>query len=183
MGTHVYNSLEEIENVVASLPPESQGPEPHHSVAAESRPDGTYVLTVSDELDPLVDSLDPDVAPPHVLNLEANKQRDKILSEGITFQGVFYQTRPHDRENIALGGQSASSALSTTPETPFDIEWIAADNSRVPMDAETMVSFSVEMSKRQSQIVMATRDVKDQINAGQITSVDQVEQAIRDRLP
>jgi hypothetical protein len=29
---------------------------------------------------------------------------------------------------------------------------------------------------------MATRDVKDQINAGQITSVDQVEQAIRDRL-
>lgn len=194
MGTHIFNTLEELDNVTQTITPPWAGGDPltKPTLLAEQLPNGTWQLTTADELDPSVDAIDSSRTPTEVLLREANKQRDLALDAGLTFEGKIYQTRSKDRENIAGGGQAATLAITLEGVQPGnlrwhkgtdDFAWIAEDNSTVPMDAQTMVRFAQSAGSRQSRIIRSTRHVKDMIEAGQITRIDQIPPAIEEGIP
>jgi hypothetical protein len=86
---------------------------------------------------------------------EIDAERDRRIDAGFYFEGTFYQCRPEDRENIAGAKSAASDAITVfgaqpgnlawrrllDPTGPAEFRWIAADNSTVPMDAQTAMRF------------------------------------------
>jgi len=195
MGQYIYQTLEELDNVLMTLiPPGSGDPNPPDQTlpSAEELQDGTWLLKVPDEMDAAVQAIDPTRPPISVLIQETNMQRNAALDGGMDFQSNNYQTRPQDRENIDRAGQSASLAISQEGAQPGDTMWhhgtepffwIASDNSRIEMDAQTMVLFSQEAASYHSRITISARTVKDQINAGQITQIDQIHDALIANIP
>lgn len=106
----------------------------------------------------------PDVTPDDV-----DKERDRRIDGGFVFQGVSYQSRPSDRENIA-GASTASGIAMVTGSGPGDYRWhggaedfawIAADNSTHPMDAPTMFAFGQAAMAHKSAHIFAARALKD----------------------
>lgn len=108
--------------------------------------------------------------PPVVLTAgRVDEERDRRIAAGYTFNGVLYQTeRQADRENI-LGAQGTSLAAMfagaqegdlrwSTPESDFF--WIAADNSRVPMDAQTTQAFAQGAMAYKAKLVIAGSNLK-----------------------
>jgi hypothetical protein len=109
----------------------------------------------------------PDPAP--VTNGEINAARDRRIDAGITFNGVLFQTRPEDRENIQGAYSRAQSAILidgaqpgdfTWHGGPGDFEWIAADDSRVKMDAQTMMAFGEAVLDHKSAHIFAANAIK-----------------------
>lgn len=97
-------------------------------------------------------------------------ERDRRIASGFTFEGHAYQTESSsDRENI-LGALGTSLAAITVdgaqPGDPrwfdpqFDFFWIAADNTRVPMDAQTCLAFARAAVSRKSLLVIAGNTIK-----------------------
>lgn len=102
-----------------------------------------------------------------------NAKRLEVTDGGITFNGVRYQTRTDDRENMAGAVQLANMALAQG-KLPGDLRWndgledftwIAEDNSLVPMDAPTVVSFGVTAAKFKGTVIKNARRLKDEIDA------------------
>lgn len=97
-------------------------------------------------------------------------ERDRRIDAGVLFQGVLYQSQAGDRENIAGAAQLAFMAIIANGAQPGDYRWqnptedfvwIADDNSRVPMDAPTVVEFGKVAAAWKSAHVRAARDLKD----------------------
>lgn len=95
-------------------------------------------------------------------------ERDRRIDAGVEFQGHSYQTRATDRENIAGAAQMAFMAMMTGSE-PGDLRWsdpdndfkyIALDNTRVPMDAQTMVEFGKAAAARKGALIFAASNLK-----------------------
>lgn len=86
------------------------------------------------------------------------------------FEGVAYQTEnASDRENIlgALGTALAAITVDGAQagefrwaDPKFDFFWIAADNTRVPMDAQTCLAFARAAVARKSLLVIAGNTIK-----------------------
>jgi len=101
---------------------------------------------------------------------DVDAERDRRIDAGITFQGKVYQSRAGDRENIAGAAQLAFMAMvaGAQPgdlrwaEEDEDFEWIAEDNSRVPMDAQTVVAFGKTAALRKQALVFAGSNLKKQ---------------------
>nr|WP_314583426.1 hypothetical protein [uncultured Pseudomonas sp.] len=103
---------------------------------------------------------------PYLVDLE----RDRRISEGFVFEGVRYQTESQsDRENIlgALGTALAAITVDGAQsgdlrwaDPKFDFFWIAADNTRVPMDAQTCLAFARAAVARKSLLVIAGNTIK-----------------------
>tara|TARA_R100001230_G_C5675849_1_gene181488 strand:- start:403 stop:819 length:417 start_codon:yes stop_codon:yes gene_type:complete len=103
------------------------------------------------------------------LAAQVNAERDRRIDGHFTFNGVEYQSRPEDRENMAGAATSALAAI-TQGAQPGDLRWhggakdfvwIAADNSTVSMDAQTMFALGqAAMAHKQSHI-FAARVLKD----------------------
>lgn len=100
---------------------------------------------------------------------EIDTERDSRIDAGFTFDGVRYQSRSGDRENIAGKALEAFMALVAGAQ-PGDLRWahlgrdfawIAADNSLVPMDAQTVVAFGKAASAHKEAHVFAARQLKD----------------------
>lgn len=80
-----------------------------------------------------------------------------------------YQSRATDRENISgaaqlgfmavVGGAQPGDLRWSDPDQDF--EWIAADNSLVPMDAQTVVAFGKAAAERKQDLIFAGRQLKD----------------------
>lgn len=96
-------------------------------------------------------------------------ERDRRIDGGFHFGGVFYQSRPSDRENIAGASTNALGAIMNGAAAgdlrwhggASDFVWIAADNSENAMDAQTMFAFGqAAMAHKQSHI-FAARALKD----------------------
>jgi hypothetical protein len=112
----------------------------------------------------------PGVKPtPGVTNGEINAARDRRIDSGIIFNGVLFQTRPEDRENIQGAYSRAQSAILidgaqpgdfTWHGGPGDFEWIAADDSRVKMDAQTMMAFGEAVLDHKSAHIFAANAIK-----------------------
>lgn len=100
---------------------------------------------------------------------EIDIERDRRIDAGFEFEGVRYQSRPGDRENIAGKALEAFMAIIDGVQpgdlrwahTGRDFAWIAADNSLVPMDAQTVVAFGKAASAHKEAHVFAARQIKD----------------------
>lgn len=101
--------------------------------------------------------------------------RDETIDAGVVFNGVMYQSRPNDRENIAGAAQLAFMALvgGVQPgdlrwaDPDQDFGWIAMDNSIVLMDAPTVIAFARRAAGFKSACTFYARWLKDQIDAAE----------------
>lgn len=108
----------------------------------------------------------PQYSPVHA---DIDRERDRRIDAGVEFQGVMFQSRATDRENIAGAAQLAFMAVVAgaqpgdlrwaNPEADFS--WIALDNSLVPMDAQTVVAFGKAAAERKQALIFAARQLKD----------------------
>ncbi|NDV51349.1 DUF4376 domain-containing protein [Salipiger sp. PrR003] len=100
---------------------------------------------------------------------DVTAERDRRINGGFTFDGVVYQTRPEDRENMAGAATSALAAITDGAQAGdlrwhgggSDFAWIAQDNTLVPMDAQTMLSFGQAAMAHKQAHIFAARALKD----------------------
>ncbi len=119
-----------------------------------------------------------------IATVEADKEA-RIVA-GFTFgaPAVLYQSRPEDRENLA-GASTAAIAAMMVGSQPGDLrwadptkdfEWIAADNSKYPMDAQTMFALGQRaMAHKQAHIFAAfamKRAIEDATTVEEVEAID-----------
>jgi hypothetical protein len=100
---------------------------------------------------------------------DIDAERDRRIAAGFTFGGVFYQSRPEDRENIMGAGTAALGAMMLGAQAgdyrwhggDSDFVWIAADNSTHPMDAQTVYAFGLAAMAHKTAHIFAARAIKD----------------------
>lgn len=109
------------------------------------------------------------IAPHSVVAADVDGERDRRIDAGVEFQGVLFQSRATDRENIAGAAQLGFMALMAGAQ-PDDLRWsapdedfvwIASDNTLVPMDAQAVVEFGKVAAQRKQALIMAGRQLKD----------------------
>lgn len=86
---------------------------------------------------------------------EIDIERDRRIDSGFEFEGVRYQSRPGDRENIA------GAVLIAIADPAYTTGWIAADNSVVQMDAPTLLRFGRTAADHKQALIFAARQLKD----------------------
>lgn len=107
--------------------------------------------------------------PPPLSSGDVDQERDRRIDGGFSFGGVFYQTRPEDRENIAGASTAALAAIMNGAEPgdyrwhggDTDFVWIAADNSMHAMDAQTLFAFGQAAMAHKQAHIFAARSLKD----------------------
>lgn len=112
-------------------------------------------------------------------------RRDALLDLGFEFRGVMYQSRVTDRENILGASVLASMAIAAGAQPgdfqwageAVDFEWIALDNSMVKMDAQTVIALGATQAARKRELIFLARLIKDEIDAGTITTTAQIDAA------
>ena len=100
---------------------------------------------------------------------QVDTERDRRIDAGVTFDDVLYQSKTTDRENIAgaaqmafmavVGGAQPGDLRWSNPDQDF--AWICAENTLVPMDAQTVVEFGRTAALRKSDLIYAGRTLKD----------------------
>lgn len=116
-----------------------------------------------------VEDVYPDVPAPSPTSSEVDAERDRRINGSMTFNGVVYQTRPQDRENVAGASIMALAAMMNGVEPgdlrwhsgESDFVWISEDNSLNPMDAQTFFAFGRAMAAHKSIHIFAARAIKD----------------------
>lgn len=106
--------------------------------------------------------------PAHPSTSDVDRERDRRVDGGFTFGGVLYQSDAEARENIAGAAQLAFAAIVRGAEPgdlhwhgePEDFKWIAFDDTRVPMDAETMFSLGQAALAHKRRHIFAGNDLK-----------------------
>lgn len=86
---------------------------------------------------------------------DIDRERDRRINAGFIFDGVLYQSRPDDRENIA------GAVLIAIADPAYTTGWIAADNSVVQMDAPTLLRFGRTAADHKQALIFAARQLKD----------------------
>lgn len=116
---------------------------------------------------------EPEPPPLTVMPLDSRKvdrERDRRIAAGFGFAGKVYQSRQTDRENIS-GAATAALAAIAGAAAPGDLRWhggtsdfawIAADNTLVPMDAQTMHAFGMAAMAHKQAHIFAARALKDE---------------------
>lgn len=116
----------------------------------------------------------PVYSPPSLTPSDVDRERDRRIDAGFDFDGVRYQSRPEDRENIAGAVKAATDAIALgalpgnlgwqrllDPAAPEIFRWIAADNTTHPMDAETIMRFGYAALVHKQAHIFAARAIKD----------------------
>lgn len=111
-----------------------------------------------------------DYTPPAIVAEDVNFERDRRLYSGFQFNGVRYDFSREALDNINSASIRASLAIQNkgVQSGDFrwhgqasDFEWIAADNTRVPMDAQTVLLFADAAGQWKSGHYLAARALKD----------------------
>ena len=92
------------------------------------------------------------------------------------FEGNSFQFDPESRNNITGAGSLALAAImgGASPgdlrwaDPDEDFSWVATDNTKVPMDAPTMIAFASAGGTFAKRLIFKARDMKDRIEAGEI---------------
>lgn len=122
--------------------------------------------------DPAVPPLAPASAP--VATAQVDAERDRRISAGFEFQGVRYQSRlpsiSHAGDWEVFSGKALEALIAVIAgaqpgdlrwsDPTEDFAWIAADNSRVPMDAQTVIDLAKAASAHRSRHTFAGSDLK-----------------------
>jgi len=114
--------------------------------------------------------VDADAAADFAANASAyiDAERDRRIAKGFLFNGVLYQSRDGDLANISGAAVLALGAIigGTQPGNlrwhggATDFEWIADDNTRHPMDAQTVMAFGAVAANWKSAHIFAANDLK-----------------------
>jgi len=119
---------------------------------------------------PAGDTEAPPTEEPVVTAAMVDAVRDIRVASGFGFNGKVYQTRPEDRENIAGAATAALAAIMVNGAQPgdfrwhggdSDFEWIAADNSTHPLDAQTTFAMGQAAMAHKQAHIFAARTLKD----------------------
>jgi hypothetical protein len=117
----------------------------------------------------VVEDLPPPPEPSAPTAADIDVERDRRTVAGFTFGGNRFQSRPQDRENIMGAFALAAAALTVGGKQPGDLRWhggeedfvfIAEDDSRVPMDAVTVLGLGQAAAKQKSDLTFAANDMK-----------------------
>lgn len=150
-----------------------RGPLPRRStLTAPPEPDGDRVAQWAGGVWVLAD-------PParYTLGVPASAvdaERDRRISAGFEFQGVRYQSRlptaNHPGDWDVFSGKALEAFIAVMngaqpgdlrwSDPGADFAWIAADNSRVPMDAQTVIELCKAASVHRSKNTFAGSDLK-----------------------
>ena len=109
------------------------------------------------------------VIPPHAVVTPATSsedvdfEREIRIDRGFIFNGKLFQSRQQDRENIQGAASAASIAIgSGVPADSLrwhggdsDFMWIAADNSLIAMDAQTVIAFGLKALQHKMEHIFA----------------------------
>ncbi len=103
------------------------------------------------------------------LKYAVDAERDRRINGGFIFEGVEYQSRPEDRENIAGAATAALGAIIAGAQPGYlrwhggaeDFAWIAADNTMHTMDAQTVYAFGQAAMAHKQAHIFAARTLKD----------------------
>ena len=106
---------------------------------------------------------------PLPVEADIDRERDQRIAAGFTFNGVFYQSRPEDRENIAGAAVAALAAIGAGAQVgdyrwhggDTDFMWIAADNSMHPLDAQSTFAMGQAAMAHKQAHIFAARALKD----------------------
>jgi hypothetical protein len=109
-----------------------------------------------------------------VTALDVDTERDRRIEAGFVFEGILYQSRTEDRENIAGAVKAATDAVAVgaepgdfgwqrllDPNAPAEFRWIAADNTMHAMDAQTVMRFGYAALGHKQAHIFAARELKD----------------------
>lgn len=99
---------------------------------------------------------------------DVNAERDRRLS-AFTYAGKAYDFDAGSRENISGAGTLAMAAIIVGAQVgdlrwadpSVDFVWIAADNSLIPMDAQTCLEFAQAAASWKAKHIYAARALKD----------------------
>lgn len=108
-------------------------------------------------------------------SIDVDVERDRRIAAGFVFEGVLFQSRAEDRENIAGAYAAAKDAISMhdakagnfgwqrllDANAPPEFRWIAADNTTHPMDAQTTVRFGYAALNHKQAHILKARAIKD----------------------
>lgn len=109
------------------------------------------------------------VPPPPPSTDDVDADRDRRIDGGFTLNGVRFQSRPSDRENIAGASTAALAAIMSGAEPgdyrwhggDSDFAWIAEDNTLHPLDAQTMFALGQAAMAHKQAHIFAARALKD----------------------
>lgn len=102
---------------------------------------------------------------------DIDSERDRRTDGGFSFNGKLFQSRPVDRENILGAATLAHMAVTLEQKAPDDprwhggdedFAWIALDNTLVPMDAATVITFGRTAAEHKSAHTFAARALKNE---------------------
>ncbi len=170
IGTLTDETLADIEAASDPCPPGFEGIGYWRIQPADPIPEGKVSVDQYVELiegqPKWVHTLE-DAPPPSSAEIDA--ERDRRIDGGITFNGVVYQTRPADRENLAGASTLALSAMVAGAQPgdlrwhggDSDFAWIAEDNSVNTMDAQTLFALGAAVANRKAALIFAARALKD----------------------
>lgn len=122
-------------------------------VVLDERPEPPVISATSDQID---------------------AERDRRISAGFEFGGVWYQSRlpssSHPGDWEVFSGKALEALIAQLSgaqpgdlrwsDPAEDFAWIAADNSRVPMDAQTVIELAKAASAHRSRHTFAGSDLK-----------------------
>ena len=111
---------------------------------------------------------------PAPTSADVDAERDRRISAGFEFGGVWYQSRlPSDGKSgdwEAFSGKALEALMAVMAgaqpgdlrwsDPAEDFAWIAADNSRMPMDAQTVIELAKAASAHRSRHTFAGSDLK-----------------------
>lgn len=118
---------------------------------------------------PVGETETPPTEEPEITAAMVDTVRDYRIAAGFVFQGVSYQSRPEDRENIAGAATAALGAMVNGAQPgdfrwhggDSDFEWIAADNSTHLLDAQTTFAMGQAAMAHKQVHIFAARTLKD----------------------
>jgi hypothetical protein len=104
-----------------------------------------------------------------------NAERDRRIDAPFVFNGVALQADAVSRGRIDRARISALAAIVAGAQPgnlrwhgePVDFIWIAADDSRMPMDAQTVVQFGSGLAAREGLLVVHANDLKQLVAAAE----------------
>lgn len=85
-----------------------------------------------------------------------DRERDRRIAHGFEYEGKAIQL--DDRSGLALSQMVLKASLS---DETFSTEWIATDNSRIPLDKAGALTMGVAAINWMERHVLAARALKD----------------------
>lgn len=157
----------EVANGACLLPPDAvEIPPELHEYLLAGNAKGKLIVPDSNGQPVLVDP--PPPADEVLSGANVDSERDRRIDAGLEFRGAAFQSRAGDRENIAGSAQLAFMAIVAGAQpgdlrwadAAADFFWIASDNTRVLMDAQTVVEFGKAAALSKQAHIIAGSNIK-----------------------